>query len=129
VLPHIVQICAELGIGVIAEGIETDEQLERLKKMGVRWVQGFHIDIPRTAADFAKRWAVDSVAPPKPASKSRQAKKTKEEAKDSGVKTKPKPAKTRTKKSAKSATNNADKSTTDGNAKPNNRSSKDTSNA
>jgi diguanylate cyclase (GGDEF)-like protein len=111
VLPHIVQICAELGIGVIAEGVETDEQLERLRKMGVRWVQGFHIDIPRTPADFAKRWAIDTLSPSAPSAKANADADV--SAQDSSVKQNKKSAKTResklTKTATKSATKNSEK--------------------
>ncbi|MFC7418897.1 EAL domain-containing protein [Iodobacter arcticus] len=38
---HIVQMATALGLSVVAEGIETAEQAETLKEMGVEWGQGW----------------------------------------------------------------------------------------
>ena len=38
---HIVQMATALGLSVVAEGIETSEQAETLKEMGVEWGQGW----------------------------------------------------------------------------------------
>ena len=38
---HTAAMCEELGIGVIAEGIETEGELDTLRGFGVRYVQGY----------------------------------------------------------------------------------------
>ena len=38
----IFNLAANLGMQVIAEGVETDEQLEIIRSMGCRYVQGFY---------------------------------------------------------------------------------------
>ncbi|MEL6915628.1 MAG: bifunctional diguanylate cyclase/phosphodiesterase [Pseudomonadota bacterium] len=50
---------ADLGISVIAEGVETAEQLERLRKQGVGAVQGYYLSEPIPAdavAGFVASW-------------------------------------------------------------------------
>ena len=42
----LVSFARDMGIGVIAEGIETEDELEALEEIGVRFGQGFHIGMP-----------------------------------------------------------------------------------
>ena len=42
----IVRLCAEMGRQIIAEGIETQGELEALQAMGIHLVQGFHLARP-----------------------------------------------------------------------------------
>jgi EAL domain-containing protein (putative c-di-GMP-specific phosphodiesterase class I) len=44
---------ASLGIATTAEGVETPEQLERLRAEGCAEVQGFLFSPPRPAAEIA----------------------------------------------------------------------------
>lgn len=44
----------ELGFEVIAEGVETQEQLEALHDLGVSMAQGFHLARPQTLEDWAR---------------------------------------------------------------------------
>jgi EAL domain-containing protein (putative c-di-GMP-specific phosphodiesterase class I)/CheY-like chemotaxis protein len=37
----------EMGIGVVAEGVETERQLETLASLGVRYCQGYHLGRPQ----------------------------------------------------------------------------------
>ena len=51
-----------LGLKVVAEGVESDEILKRLVGLGCDSVQGYHISYPLPAADFSAwikdtRWA------------------------------------------------------------------------
>ena len=56
VLIHsIVNMVHELGFKVIAEGVETDEQIEFLKKIGCSTVQGYLYDKPLPLEEFEKR--------------------------------------------------------------------------
>jgi EAL domain-containing protein (putative c-di-GMP-specific phosphodiesterase class I) len=51
-----------LGLRVVAEGIETPEQLERLRQLGCGLGQGFHISVPLTAdgmETYIRREATD----------------------------------------------------------------------
>lgn len=42
----LVSFAEDIGIGVIAEGIETVEELDALTEIGVRFGQGFHLGMP-----------------------------------------------------------------------------------
>lgn len=52
VLRHVVNMCNDLGLTVVAEGIETETELECLRGAGVRLVQGYYYDRPRRLADL-----------------------------------------------------------------------------
>jgi EAL domain-containing protein (putative c-di-GMP-specific phosphodiesterase class I) len=41
IIDGVVKMCANLGITVIAEGIETEEELAALRVIGVRYIQGY----------------------------------------------------------------------------------------
>jgi diguanylate cyclase (GGDEF)-like protein len=47
------QLAEYLQLKAVAEGIETEAQLERLRDMGYRYGQGFHLARPLLPADFA----------------------------------------------------------------------------
>ncbi|MEQ9363717.1 MAG: EAL domain-containing protein [Leptospirales bacterium] len=57
IIRGILSVCAELGIQVIAEGIETRAEYEVLRDLGVRYYQGFYFGRPGfeflPAVDFA----------------------------------------------------------------------------
>ena len=38
-----------MGLPVVAEGVETAEQLEALRTLGCRWAQGYHLGRPGAA--------------------------------------------------------------------------------
>jgi EAL domain-containing protein (putative c-di-GMP-specific phosphodiesterase class I) len=42
----LVSFATQIEAGVIAEGIETDEELDALREIGVRFGQGFHLGMP-----------------------------------------------------------------------------------
>jgi EAL domain-containing protein (putative c-di-GMP-specific phosphodiesterase class I) len=48
--------CEDMGIGVIAEGVETAGELSALRDLGVRYVQGFFLARPAVEALPAVRW-------------------------------------------------------------------------
>ena len=53
VLRHVMHLCDDLGITVVAEGIETACELDHLRGAGVRLVQGYYFDRPRRLEDLA----------------------------------------------------------------------------
>lgn len=53
ILRAITALAADLGVTVTAEGVETADELARLRRLGVTRVQGFHIAAPTTSAAFA----------------------------------------------------------------------------
>ncbi len=63
ILRSIIALGKSLGIATTAEGIETEDQLERMRKEGCTEVQGYYISTPRPARDVpemlaeAKRWS------------------------------------------------------------------------
>lgn len=50
----VIETAHVLGIEVVAEGVETNEQMEILKKIGCDIVQGYYISKPLSPEDFAK---------------------------------------------------------------------------
>jgi diguanylate cyclase (GGDEF)-like protein len=65
IVQAIVLIAGGLGIKTVAEGIETDQQLEFLKLLGCKEVQGYLLGVP--AADTTKvieKWAAKPAAKP-----------------------------------------------------------------
>ena len=55
VLKSIVAMAKELGINVIAEGVERPDQIKLLDKVGCHLVQGFLYDNPMPEQEFQKR--------------------------------------------------------------------------
>nr|MCR5606951.1 GGDEF domain-containing phosphodiesterase [Treponema sp.] len=55
VLKNIISMAKDLGIGVIAEGVEREDQSDLLKKVGCHIVQGFLFDNPMLPKDYLKR--------------------------------------------------------------------------
>jgi EAL domain-containing protein (putative c-di-GMP-specific phosphodiesterase class I) len=49
----IVAMSQALGLEIVAEGVETEEQITLLKKMGCHYGQGFYFAKPLPATDFA----------------------------------------------------------------------------
>lgn len=52
---HIVSMAKEIGMVCVAEGVETQEQMDILKDYGCNIVQGFYFDKPLPVADFEER--------------------------------------------------------------------------
>ena len=46
ILRHIMDIAGTMGLRVVAEGVETDEQLERLREIGCDYGQGYYFARP-----------------------------------------------------------------------------------
>tara|TARA_Y100001956_G_C4124626_1_gene189382 strand:+ start:820 stop:2424 length:1605 start_codon:yes stop_codon:yes gene_type:complete len=54
VLKSMVQLATDLGMKVIAEGVETEYQIEQLEQLGVTFIQGFYYARPIKPADFTR---------------------------------------------------------------------------
>jgi diguanylate cyclase (GGDEF)-like protein len=48
----VLQLGHTLGLKVVTEGVETEEQLQLLSRMGARYLQGYHLGRPEPAADL-----------------------------------------------------------------------------
>lgn len=57
VVNHLIQLTHNLGMTVVAEGIENQEQVERLRAYGCDLIQGYVYAKPMKAADF-EQWSV-----------------------------------------------------------------------
>ena len=55
VLKNIINMAGELGIEVLTEGVEREDQVELLKSVGCKYAQGFLYDNPMPEKDFEKR--------------------------------------------------------------------------
>jgi EAL domain-containing protein (putative c-di-GMP-specific phosphodiesterase class I) len=55
VLKHVVGMLQEIGMECVVEGVETEYQLDLLRKMDCDVVQGFYFDRPLMVEDFEKR--------------------------------------------------------------------------
>lgn len=53
IVRSIINLCNQLDIDVVAEGVETKQQLEKLKSMGCSRFQGYYFSPALTADDFA----------------------------------------------------------------------------
>ena len=62
----VIQLGHTLGLRVVAEGIEDEDQLAALTAMGCRYAQGYHLGRPEAAADLIARRSAEAavVSPP-----------------------------------------------------------------
>ena len=56
VIKHVVDLCHDLNMRCVAEGIETDSQIELLKKLGCDKLQGYKIGKPMLPEDFIRQF-------------------------------------------------------------------------
>ncbi|RGC56150.1 GGDEF domain-containing protein [Agathobaculum butyriciproducens] len=56
VIRHLVDLCHDLNMRCVAEGIETDSQIELLKKLGCDKLQGYKIGKPMRPEDFLRQF-------------------------------------------------------------------------
>ena len=52
-----VRLCSDLGVGVVAEGIETAEQTERITRAGCTLAQGYRFGRPAPLTALPSRHA------------------------------------------------------------------------
>ncbi len=60
----IIELAHSLGLQVIAEGVETAEQLDALQRLACDQVQGFFLGEPVSAEEAAARWLQESCVAP-----------------------------------------------------------------
>lgn len=51
---HIISLCSKLGIRIIAEGIETSQELKECKEMGFNFAQGYLVEKPQVNLSVLK---------------------------------------------------------------------------
>ena len=56
IIKNIISMSKELGIGTIAEGVETEEQYDFLKLCGCDTVQGFYMSEPLPSDEYIIRY-------------------------------------------------------------------------
>ena len=56
VIRHLINLCHDLNMRCVAEGIETDSQIELLKKLGCDKMQGYKIGKPMLPEDFLRQF-------------------------------------------------------------------------
>lgn len=56
IIKSIIEMCHSLSIKIVAEGIETENQLKILKDLGCDYIQGYLIGKPMEASDFQEKF-------------------------------------------------------------------------
>jgi len=56
VLEHLVSLCSALNCEIIAEGVETAEQLQQMRQLGISTFQGYLFAPPLTPEEFEERF-------------------------------------------------------------------------
>ena len=54
VMKATVKMIKELGMKIVAEGVETEEQVEGIKELGIDYIQGFYYSVPLSQNDYIK---------------------------------------------------------------------------
>ncbi|WP_209003780.1 EAL domain-containing protein [Labrenzia sp. CE80] len=52
IVDSMVELADNLGMGIIAEGVEQEEQIERLRELGVTAAQGYYFAVPMPASQY-----------------------------------------------------------------------------
>jgi diguanylate cyclase (GGDEF)-like protein len=56
----VIQLGHTLGLKVVAEGVETEDQLRLLRRMGTRYAQGYHLGRPEPAEQLAAQLSTNT---------------------------------------------------------------------
>jgi len=59
----IADLCANLGVECLAEGVETEDELQTVRAAGIRYIQGYYFGRPMPVADIAAYLANESSPP------------------------------------------------------------------
>jgi len=63
IVQSVVELAAKLGQDIVAEGVETSEQLQRLRALGVRKVQGYLFSQPFPASELSAERLAECLRP------------------------------------------------------------------
>ena len=58
-LEHIINMVHNLGIKVVVEGVETEEECRRIEKLGTDYIQGYFYSKPCPAQEFKEKFIVN----------------------------------------------------------------------
>lgn len=61
ILQKIIEMAEGLNIRVLCEGVETKEQIELLKKLGCKYVQGYYYSKPLSMGEFLEKYFGDHI--------------------------------------------------------------------
>jgi len=61
VIRHLIDLCHDLGMHCVAEGIETPSQIELLKQLGCDRLQGYKIGKPMPAEEFFEKFRPEAI--------------------------------------------------------------------
>ena len=61
IVKSVIDLAHALGLVVVAEGVETSEQVEHLRELGCDLAQGYFFARPEPAADFERRLDADAI--------------------------------------------------------------------
>ena len=65
ILTHMVKLSDEIGVDIVAEGVEQESQINILRGLGVDVLQGFYFDKPLSKEDLTKRLGAPEYTVPK----------------------------------------------------------------
>jgi EAL domain-containing protein (putative c-di-GMP-specific phosphodiesterase class I) len=54
VMETTIHMILDLGLKMVSEGVETEEQLEAMKKLGVHYIQGYYFSKPLPPDEFVR---------------------------------------------------------------------------
>ena len=54
VMKATVEMIKQLGLKIVAEGVETEKQIEGIKELGIDYIQGFYFAKPLPQKDYIK---------------------------------------------------------------------------
>jgi EAL domain-containing protein (putative c-di-GMP-specific phosphodiesterase class I) len=54
VMETVTRMILNLGLKIVSEGVETEEQLETMKQLGVQYIQGFYFSKPLPQDEFIR---------------------------------------------------------------------------
>jgi EAL domain-containing protein (putative c-di-GMP-specific phosphodiesterase class I) len=54
VMETVTRMILDLGLKIVSEGVETEEQLESMKQLGVQYIQGFYFSKPLPQDEFIR---------------------------------------------------------------------------
>ena|SRR5690554_908577 len=62
IVSAIIAMAKSMGMAVVAEGVETQEQTETLQTLGCQFVQGFYFGKPVSGAEFERLWLTEKAS-------------------------------------------------------------------